>query len=903
MPLAWGLVAVVALILALTWLSLQLQVTLAGFLNGESVWSKAQKQAVIDLKVYASTGDVDALTRFRRDREILQDFRFGRDQIAAGDYDHEQVAQAFAEATTIPEAIPGAIFLLDHFSWAPYLREALDAWYSVDGANGELAVIAEELEEKYATSGQLEQAQVASILDRIGELNRFIGPRADRFSRMTARGASWVGHILMLGVLVIAIVACLIWLQMARRILAGIRGTEQRYQLLFDSAGDGIVMVDDNDGRIVAANQKLAAWLGRSQQELSGTGFADMFSRVDAHSAASVATGVLQDGNGGERAVELQSSVARIGGQTLRQTIIRDITERLAMEQERRIASEAMASIAEGVIIADADHRITSVNAAHYRITGHTSRMVFGNRIEDMRVMPDGSALPHSIWDTVENGESWLGELRSRRADGSSFPELLSLSAIRDSEGRVSRYVGVITDITEAKSNQARLEHLAHHDVLTGLLNRMAFERRCAAAIAEAARTDGAMAVLFIDLDAFKSVNDSYSHRIGDQLLSKLAKRIVRAVGPSDVAGRIGGDEFTVVVGNLHNREEVAGMVNRLLIELARPIAVEDYEVALTASIGVAGYPNDGADPATLIANADAAMYVAKSEERNTFRFYHPDMQANSRERLELAVDLRHALDAGEFQLVYQPGIELRTGRIIGAEALLRWRHPRRGEILPELFVPVAESLGLIRRIDQWVMTSVCKQLRSWNDSGMPRLKIAVNVSATSFSHPGFVAEVRRAMEAHGVAPQQLVLEITEGTILRLGDTVQQTLQALNELDMEVAIDDFGTGYSSLAYLKLPAITCLKIDRSFVAGLPNNMNDVAIVEAIMALADSMQLRTIAEGIETDAQHEFLLRVECFEGQGYLYARPLGVAELERMLRPNTEHLPVRLRLVPGDPKR
>ncbi|HUA79982.1 MAG TPA: EAL domain-containing protein, partial [Dyella sp.] len=576
----------------------------------------------------------------------------------------------------------------------------------------------------------------------------------------------------------------------------------------------------------------------------------------------------------------------------------RDISDRVTMEQERRIAAEALASVAEGVIIADAERRVTTVNAAHTRITGYTLPYLQHHRFDELRRMADGSALPASVWDMVAEGGNWVGEVQSWRSDGSSYPELLSISAIRNAEGVVQHYVAVITDITRSKADRQRLEYMVAHDPLTGLANRSEFQRHCAHAIEAAARMNGAAAVLFVDLDAFKAVNDSYSHAIGDRLLVKVAQRIRRELGENDVASRIGGDEFTVLLGGLRTREQAAQFASRLLLSLSEPMLIGDYEIVMSASIGIAGYPLDGSDPVTLIANADAAMYAAKTQERNAYRFYTPLMHADARMRLMLGADLRQALIRDEFHLVFQPSVELRSGRIVAVEALLRWRHPERGELMPDEFIPLAESLGLIRRIDAWTMRAVCAQIRQWDQMKLPPVRVAINASAGTFGHPGFIESVKQALQATQISPKRLLFEITESAILRLGEATEQTMHALHALGIGIAIDDFGTGYSSLAYLKLSGIDYLKIDRSFVTDLPDSANDVAIVEAMLAIAKSLGMCTIAEGIETAAQHEFLLRAGCSEGQGYFYSRGLPPVEIERMLSPNPRHEPSRLRLVP-----
>lgn len=901
MPLAYALVALVGLILALTWGALQVQITLAGFLNGESLWSKAQKQSVIDLQVYAGSGSDADLADFRRHFAIVEADRWARDAIATGDYDRGAVKQAFMRGSVIPGAIPGMIFILDHFSSAPHISVALKEWYSTDDSLDELGVIARELQAAH-TGGGLSDAERARQRDRIRRLNDFIEPRTDVFSLEIARGAVWVGRILFVSIFSIVCGALVLWLGMARRILASVRGSEERYRLLFDSAADGIVMIDETTGRILDVNRTAAAWTGRSIAELVGDRFVHLFKQSMAgQQEGRAATNQLLGKGRPARPVETQTSLASWGQQPVRQAIIRDISERVAMERERQVAAEALASIAEGVVIADADRRVVSANAAHVELTGYTAGDLRGRRLDDSRCLPDGKPLPQSIWEVVAAGHNWVGEVLSTRRDGSTYPEHLSISAIRDAEGQVIHYVAVFTDIHEAKADQRRLEHMARHDLLTGLVNRSEFERHCAQAIAVAERERLAIVVLFIDLDAFKIVNDSYSHAIGDLLLVKVAERIRRQLSDGDVAGRIGGDEFTVLIPRLILREDARSIVNRLLVSLSEPLLVDDYEIVLSASIGVAGYPLDGDSAATLIANADAAMYAAKTEERNAYRFYTPMMHADTRRRLQLATELRQALVRNEFHLVFQPSVELGTGRIVAVEALLRWRHPERGEVMPGEFIPVAESLGLIRRIDEWVMQETCAQIQAWDLAGVPPIRVAVNISARWFGHPAFVDGVSRALQSRQLSASRLLLEITESAMLRLGDEIERTMQTLNTLGVEVAIDDFGTGYSSMAYLKLPAVTYLKIDRSFVTGLPGDANDAAITQAMLAMAKSLGLITIAEGIETEGQHDFLLRSGCIEGQGYLYSYPLNPEEIQHLLCPNQPPMSGRLKLVP--PKR
>lgn len=894
-PLAYALVAVVVVILLLTWLTVQAQIALAGYLNGESIWSKAQKQVTVDLLHYAATGDPVDYADFQKNYAVLKSLRTARDMVLSGRFDYQSVEDEMRRGHAMTVAIPGAVFILDHFAGAPYMKDALQEWKSTDDSMLDLKSIADAIHRAYADNA-MTPADVVRQRARIMAINAFIEPRSNQFSLSIAHGAVWTGRVLFSGILFSAAIAIALWLWMAHRVLAGIRGSEDRYQLLFDSAADAIVMVDEESGSILAANRTAAAWTGREPQALLGVSYEELFVRGNAQDDSK---GPVELRGAGDttRPVETQSSMAMWGDLVVRQSIIRDISERVASDRERRIAAEALASIAEGIIIADPQRRLLSVNAAVPQITGFGLDTLADMRLDDTRSMPDGGPLPQSIWDEVAAARYWSGEVLSRRRDGSIYPEKLSISAIRDAENRVQHYVAVFSDISVAKADRRRLEHLATHDPLTGLVNRAEFQRLCETAIQRATHEHGSVVVMFIDLDAFKFVNDSYSHAVGDSLLKQVAERIRQQLGEHDVIGRIGGDEFTVLLSGQMLREDAAAPASRLLAALSEPFQVEGYEVALSASIGLAGFPLDGDDALTLMANADAAMYAAKLEERNAWRFYVPMMQADTRQRMLMATELRQALANDEFRLVYQPSVELRSGRIVAVEALLRWQHPERGEVLPGEFIPVAESIGLIHRIDEWVMHAVCAQIRAWDAAHVPGIRVALNVSARWLGHPGFVESVRRALQVNGVEPNRIALEITEGAMLRLGEGTERTLRALHALGIGVAIDDFGTGYASMAYLKLPAVAYLKIDRSFITGLPGNANDAAITSAMLAMAGSLGLITIAEGIENEAQHEFLVNAGCAEGQGYLYSYPLPSTALERMLKPRAAG-GAKLTLVP-----
>ncbi|KGI77652.1 putative bifunctional diguanylate cyclase/phosphodiesterase [Oleiagrimonas soli] len=897
MPLAWGLAAVVGLLLALSWGALKIQVALAGFLNGESIWSKSQKQSVIDLDAYAESGNPEELASFQQHYTVLRHFRFAREEVRRDHYDYDHVARLLREDNAMPSAIPMILFMMRHLTQAPYMRESLEAWRSTDSRVDALGVIAERLRNAYA-QGNVTPAFIHEQRKAIADLNAYIEPRSNNFSHLMARGAAWVAGLLF-GVLAITgVLAVLLWLWLARRVLVGVRGTEERYRLLFDSAADAILMVEDVSGDILQANRMASLWTGLSEDQLRGRPFLELFAEHDRRHRRDRHVSDLRHVDGGTRPVEMSSNVVDWGVRKVRQAILRDITERVDMARERRIASEAMASVAEGVIITDASRRILTVNAAHQRLTGYSTLEVEGMRFDEPRRMPDGQPLPETVWDAVAKDGHWNGEVQCRRRDGSVYPEMLSISAIRNADGQIEHYVAVCTDITDSKAGQRHLQYLATHDALTGLVNRAEFERRVAEMLLVAERKHETVVVVFVDLDNFKLVNDSYSHAIGDKLLTVVAERIHRHLPAGAVASRIGGDEFTVLVGHLKAREDINWFARQLIETLSQPMVVDGYDIVLSASIGIASFPLDGYDATTLLTNADAAMYSAKQEERNTFRFYTPRMRADANRRLLLLTDLRRALQENQFQLLYQPSIAFADSGLLGAEALLRWHHPERGYIMPSEFVPMAETLGLIRHIDEWVLDGVCRQIAQWKRSGLKIRRIAVNISAGWFSHPDFVQQLTTTIERNAVDPQQIMLEITESTILHLGEATRQTMSALHGLGVAIAIDDFGTGYSSLAYLKLPAVAYLKIDRSFVDGLPDSAEDASIVQAMLVMARSLGLAVIAEGVETEAQHDFLRLAGCEEGQGYLYSRPIQADELSELLRRDAQQDTKRLTLVP-----
>jgi diguanylate cyclase (GGDEF)-like protein/PAS domain S-box-containing protein len=557
--------------------------------------------------------------------------------------------------------------------------------------------------------------------------------------------------------------------------------------------------------------------------------------------------------------------------------------ERQDEEAQRRLWSMVFASSQEAIVITNADRRTLAVNAAFTGMTGYEAADMLGS-------MPDalaaGLATPElcaAMWREIEHHGAWVGEVEQRRKDGSSFPAGLSVSAVRDAEGHCSHYVCTLSDITERKLTEERFIHLANHDALTSLPNRHLLLDRLQGAISLSRRTGQIIGLLFLDLDNFKWVNDSLGHASGDQLLIAVAARLTGTVRSSDTVARLGGDEFVVLLAQAASEVEIGHVARKVIDALARPLELNGHDFHVTASLGVCVYPNDGNDPATLLKHADTAMYAAKAAGKNRFRFFDAAMNHSAVERSALEQDLRQALGRQEFELHYQPKLCAATQSLCGAEALIRWRHPRLGLLLPARFIPLAEETLLIIQIGEWVIGEACRQFVAWQQAGLKPRRIAVNLAAVQLESDSLVDAVERILRETGAPAAALEFELTESMVLRNPDRSVRTLVRLRELGIRLALDDFGTGYSSLSYLKRLPVTTLKIDRSFIEGLPGDPDDAQIARMIVALADSIRLDVVAEGIETPAQCAFLTKLGCKFLQGYLIARPLPASEYQTLL--------------------
>lgn len=555
-----------------------------------------------------------------------------------------------------------------------------------------------------------------------------------------------------------------------------------------------------------------------------------------------------------------------------------------AAAEELRLYANAFDSSGEAMLISDHANRILNVNATFVEQTGYSLEEVRG---KNPRILSSGST-PASVyvdmWQGLQDNGYWSGEILDRKKSGEVYPKWASISAIRDADQAVKFYIASYSDISERKANEARIDYLAHHDPLTGLINRYNLENRLDQALLSAHRDKLCVAVMFIDMDRFKNINDSLGHDIGDQLLIEVGRRLHDSVRESDIVARLGGDEFIVVLTRIADEMDAAPIAEKIQRSLSEPYSFDGKEMHTSPSIGIAVYPRDGEDGPTLMKNADTAMYHVKDHGRNNVEYFTAAMNAIASERLELESDLHQALRNGELYLLYQPQVCARDGTCIGVEVLTRWHHPRLGDISPLKFIPIAEESGLIGALGGWVLDEACRQLAAWRAEDVEDVRIAVNLSAQQLHTPDFFASVHTALNRHGLTGRDLQLEITESAAMENPDWCIDQLQALRDIDIELAIDDFGTGYSSLAYLKRLPIQVLKLDRAFVRDIETDPSDAEISAATLALAHNLGLKVTAEGVETEAQREFLLQHRCDFMQGFLFSKPLKAGEALKFIR-------------------
>ncbi|MDV9033562.1 EAL domain-containing protein [Pseudomonas sp. RAC1] len=545
-------------------------------------------------------------------------------------------------------------------------------------------------------------------------------------------------------------------------------------------------------------------------------------------------------------------------------------------DRERlRMAAAVFDSTLEGVLVTDRNGLIVHVNRAFMRITGYQQDEVLGQRPNKFKSGRHDAAFYKQIYDTLEACGEWSGEIWNRRKSGEIYPQWQTICAIRDDAGALSHYVAVFSDISAIKHSEEELTYLAHHDPLTGLPNRLLFSDRAEQALTAAQSNKRGCALLLLDLDHFQSINDSLGHAVGDQLLKLVGDRLRDQVGAGVTLARLGGDEFAVLLEGGQQVAQAASTAQCLIERLHEPFEVEDQRLFISASIGISLFPSDAQSAEQLLRNADSALFKAKNNGRACYALYTEELTAHAQHRVETAGELRRALAQEELRVFYQPVHDLLTGTLVGVEALVRWQHPERGLVPPGEFIPIAERTGLIADIDAWVLLQACRQMVQWQAEGRALSFVAVNLSSRLFGQRELYRQVAEVLHDTGLDPALLELEVTESAVMEDPEVAMQQLHRLRELGLRLAIDDFGTGYSSLLRLKRLPVQKLKIDQGFVAGLPQDDDDVAIVRVIIALARSMGMQVHAEGIEQAEQARFLLEQQCDLGQGYWFGRPVA----------------------------
>lgn len=684
------------------------------------------------------------------------------------------------------------------------------------------------------------------------------------------------------------------------RTQAALMQSEINFAVAFNQSPDPIFIYGRNSGCIMDVNQPFCQFFGLTKQELVGVSRQQFYFWVDEQQRQSFLRDLLLWQKDGlvkfeNREIEVydqekQVRTMLLSGEPMEFNrvdcllfVMRDITERRKAEKQLKILSQACEQSPASIVITDVQGNITYVNPKFEEISGYKSAEVLGR---NPRILKSGNKTQEDyelMWKTLASGRNWHGEFHNRRKNGELYWERASISPISNQQGIVTHYVAVKEDITKEKQQAEALFHQAHYDHLTGLPNRILAKDRLQQAIESALRQKHIFGLMFLDLDNFKKVNDTLGHDAGDQLLVEVSERLQRALRQTDTVARLGGDEFLIILDQVSHSRKLMAIAQRLLRVMRQPVNLQGLEFFVHGSIGITVFPDDGFHADVLLRNADTAMYAAKLEGRNMFRFFTPHMNQAAQQRMAIESELRQGLSRQEFQILYQPIVSLESGQIVGAEALMRWHNRLLGTVPPDQFIPIAEEVGLIVELGEWLLDNVCCQAAHWHSAlGEQTFWVSVNVSPRQLKDSYFVAILQEFLQRYQVRPEWLELEITENLILEENGDLLKNLSDLEEENIALSLDDFGTGYSSLNYLRKFNFNSLKIDRSFVELLPHDNNTVGLVRAIIAMAHHLELKVIAEGIETPEQWNFLRLQGCDYGQGYLFSPAIAVEEWESL---------------------
>lgn len=650
-------------------------------------------------------------------------------------------------------------------------------------------------------------------------------------------------------------------------------------------------LIASGDGTILRINNGWKTALGYDRAELEGTRFLDLIHPDDIEPTIaemqSLASGKKTfyfenryQCKSGEYRLLSWSALMPEGGNVI-YAVASDITDKKRYEDKLRNSALVINSTSEGVILTDLAGKITEVNAAFSNITGYDSEEVTGQTPAVLRSGRHDKEFYESLWQEVKNKGYWRGEIWNRKKDGEVFPELLTINTVTNESGAVCGYAGIFSDISHLKDTENRLLHISTHDVLTGLANRSLFQEHVDRALKHASRTQKIAAIILLDLDNFKYINESMGFSQGDKLLKQTADRVIHSVRQDDTVARVSSDEFAILIEDIDNSKQIYKIIENLLSELNQPFTIDREQIYLTGSAGISIFPNDSNDTAKLIRNADTALAKAKEQGGGYYHFYSAELTEAAKETLHIENALRTAINKNQLYLVYQPQYRIDSEDLDGLEVLVRWKHPELGLVPPAKFIPIAEKSALITEIGQWILKQACIQASSWNQQGYKFGRIAVNVSAPQLMHSDLPQTVTEILRETKLPASLLALEVTETFAMKDPELSKQLLEQLRELGIEIAIDDFGTGYSSLNYLKSLPIDKLKIDQSFIAGMSESEHDVAIVNAVISLGQALSLKIIAEGIETVSQSQKLQQLGCELGQGYFYSKPVTAEIIEK----------------------
>jgi diguanylate cyclase (GGDEF)-like protein/PAS domain S-box-containing protein len=704
----------------------------------------------------------------------------------------------------------------------------------------------------------------------------------------------------MFAILLSILLASLYYIYRQRKLMAhALQQSNQYNRMLFEESTSGLALCRMN-GDLVDINRSYASILGRTIEETLGLSYWEITPKQYAEDEQRQLESLKNTGRYGPYTkeyihkdghlvdVELNGQILEKDGESYIWSSVEDITERKQTEVELRRAATVFNNTDEAIIVTDAEQNIIAVNNAFTEITGYQEDEVQGSNPRLQQSGRHDSSFYEKLWNVIQNKGQWRGEIWNRRKSGEIYPAWENINAVKDNQGRIINYVSVFSDISSIKETEERLAHIAHHDALTGLPNRLLFSANLEQAMEHAHRHDHMLAVLFLDLDRFKVINDTLGHAQGDKLLQTVASRVKDCVRAEDTVARLGGDEFTVILYEITHAQDAANIAEKIIDMVSQTIVIDGHDLLISTSIGISLYPNDATNCNDLIKAADAAMYHAKERGRKNFQFYTQELTEKAVEYHTIERGLYQALENGELELYYQPQVNLHNGNIAGVEALIRWHHPERGLLLPDVFIPVAEETSLIESISEWVLRTAFTDLLSWKQAGLAAVRMAVNISPRQLTSQENINKIHAVLDELDLDSHtlQLDLEITESVLEFAKDSIEN-IARIKRHNVMLAIDDFGTGHSSLSRLKDLPIDMVKIDQSFINDIAADVDAQAIVSAIIAMAHSLKLSVIAEGVETREQLLFLCHHQCDEIQGFLFSEALPASKIPAILKQNT----------------